>query len=44
MPLVVGALGMISKKLKQHLKTIGATFKVELLQSAPLLGTGKESA
>ena len=28
-PVGVGALGMIPKYLKQHLKTIGATVKVE---------------
>ena len=38
---VVGALGMIPKNLKQHLKTISATVKVELLQKAALLGTGR---
>ena len=31
-PVVVGAVGMITKNLKQHLKAIGATVKVELLQ------------
>ena len=40
-PVVVGALGMIPKNHKQHLKTIGATVKVELLQKAALLGTGR---
>ena len=39
-PVVVGALGVIPKNLKQHLKTIGATVKVELLQKVVLLGTG----
>ena len=37
MSVVVDALGMISKNLKQHLKTIGATVKVELLQKTVLL-------
>ena len=40
-PVVVGALGMIQKNLKHHLKTIGATVKVELLQKAAFLGTGR---
>ena len=39
-PVVVGALGMILKNRK-HLKTIGATVKVELLQKGALLGTGR---
>ena len=43
-PVVVGALGMITKNLKQHFKTNAATVKVELLQKAVLLGTSKESA
>ena len=42
-PVVVGALGMILKNLKQHLKTIiiSATVKVELLLKAALIGTGR---
>ena len=39
-PVVVGALGMFQKNFNQHLKTIGATVKVELLQKAALFGTG----
>ena len=40
-PVVEGALAMISKNLKQHLKTMAATVKVELLQKAALLGKGR---
>ena len=40
-PVVVGSLGMIPKNLKQHLETIGVTIKVEVLQKAALLVTGK---
>ena len=40
-PVVVGALGIIPKNLKQHLETIGVTIKVEVLQKAALLVTGK---
>ena len=40
-PMVVDALGMIPKNLKQHLKTTSVTIKVELSQKAALLGTGR---
>ena len=40
-PVVVGALGVIPKNLKQHLETIGVTIKVEVLQKAALLVTGR---
>ena len=40
-PVVVDALGMIPKNLKQHLETTSVTIKVELSQKAALLGTGR---
>ena len=41
MPVIVGVLGMISKNLKNYVKTIGVTVKVELLKKAALLGMGR---
>ena len=37
-PVVIGALGIVSGKLASHLKTVGVTTKIELLQKAALLG------
>ena len=39
-PVVVGALGTISKALEKHLKEIGTSVRVELLQKAALLRPG----
>ena len=38
-PIVVIALGTVTNNLGKHLKTIGVTATVELLQKAALLGT-----
>ena len=38
-PIVVGALGTVSKELESHLKTIGIPIVVSCLQKAALLGT-----
>ena len=40
-PIVVGALGTVTNNLGKHLKTIGITATVELLQKAALLGTAR---
>ena len=40
-PVVVGALGTIPKALEKHLKEIGTSVRVELLQKAELLGTAR---
>ena len=40
-PVVVGALGTIAKALEKHLKEIGTSVRVELLQKAALLGTAR---
>ena len=40
-PIVVGALGTVTNNLGKHLKTIGVTATVELLQKAALLGTAR---
>ncbi len=40
-PVVVGALGTISKSLGKHLDEIGTNVRVELLQKAALLGTAR---
>ena len=40
-PVVVGALGTIPKALEKHLKEIGTSVRVELLQKAALLGTAR---
>ena len=40
-PVVVGALGAIPNALEKHLKEIGTSVKVELLQKAALLGTAR---
>ena len=40
-PVVVGALGTILKALEKHLKEIGTSVRVELLQKAALLGTAR---
>ena len=42
--MVVGALGTIPKALEKHLKEIGTSVRVELLQKAALLGTARDSA
>lgn len=39
--MVIGALGIVSGKLARHLKMIGVTTKIELLQKAVPLGTAK---
>ena len=41
LPIVVGALGVVTKNLTRRLKTIGVTTKIELLQKAALLGTAR---
>ena len=40
-PVVVGALGTIPKALEKHLKEIGTSVRVELLQKAALLGAAR---
>ena len=40
-PVVIGALGIVSGKLARHLKMTGVTIKIELLQKAVLLGTAR---
>ena len=40
-PIVVGALGVITENLTKHLKTVGVTTKTELLQKVALLGTAR---
>ena len=40
-PVVVGALGTIPKALEKHLKEIGTSVRVKLLQKAALLGTAR---
>ena len=40
-PVVVGALGTIPKALEKHLKEIGTSVRVQLLQKAALLGTAR---
>ena len=42
--MVVGALGTIPKALEKHLKQIGTSVRVELLQKAALLRDSKDSA
>ena len=38
-PIVVGALGRVSEKLENHLKTIGIPIVISSMQKAALLGT-----
>ena len=40
-PIVIGALGMISKKLDMWIKKIGVNIKTEALQKSTLLGTAR---
>ena len=40
-PVVVGSLCTIPKALEKHLKAIGTSVRVELLQKAALLGTAR---
>ena len=40
-PIVVGALGTVTNNLGKHLKTIGVTATIELLQKAALLGRAR---
>ena len=40
-PIVVGALGMFSKKLDMWIKKIGINIKTEALQKSTLLGTAR---
>ena len=40
-PIVVGALGMISKKLEIWIKKIGINIRTETLQKSTLLGTAR---
>ena len=39
--IMVGALGVVTGNLTNHLKTIGVTTKIELFQNAALLGTAR---
>ena len=41
---VVGALGTIPKALEKHIKEIGTSVRVELLQKAALFRDSKDSA
>ena len=41
-PIAVGALGTVTNDLGKHLKTIGVTATIELLQKAALLGTARK--
>ena len=38
-PIVVGALGIVSEELENHQKTIGKPIAISCLQKAALLGT-----
>ena len=38
-PIVVGALGSIPKKLKEHLKSLGLPGDIHCIQKSALLGT-----
>ena len=40
-PIVVGALGMVSKKLDMWIKKIGINIKIETLQKSMLLGSAR---
>ena len=40
-PIVIGALGRILRGLKENLRILGITIKVELIQKVALLGTAK---
>jgi len=40
-PVVVGALGTVTKSLEKNLKKAGSNVTVELLQKAALLGTSR---
>ena len=40
-PVVVGALGSVSKKIGQYMEQIGIDIKTGLLQKTALLGTGR---
>ena len=40
-PMVVGAIGRVSKGLEKNLKKAGSNVTVELLQKAALLGTSR---
>ena len=39
--IVIGALGTIPRGLKENLRTLGITIKVELIQKVALLGTAR---
>ena len=40
-PIVVGALGAVSKKLDKWIEKLGIQIKIELLQKTALLGTAR---
>ena len=40
-PIVVGALGVVTKKIQKWLKKIGVEIRTELLQKTTLLGTAR---
>ena len=40
-PVVIGALGVALKKLKDWMKKLDVKSSIDLLQKAPLLGTAK---
>ena len=40
-PIVVGALGMVSKRLEGFLEKIGTVIPIEMLQKIVLLGTAR---
>ena len=40
-PVVVGALGVVSKRLDAWLEKLGITIRMELLQKTALLGTAR---
>ena len=40
-PIVVGALGTVSKSLNGYLKEIGVSTKIQVIQKSALLGTAR---
>uniref|UniRef100_A0A0L8GBW9 Uncharacterized protein n=1 Tax=Octopus bimaculoides TaxID=37653 RepID=A0A0L8GBW9_OCTBM len=40
-PVIIGALGAVSKGFEKHIKNIGVAVRLEMIQKTALLGTSR---
>ena len=40
-PIVIGALGVISDKFEKHIKKLGVKFAIDVIQKTALLGSAR---